>query len=744
MRPAIPLLVLILLGCRGDEPVRFDRRPPYDSRVAWRVDPFIGTAGEGFTFPGAVAPWGMVSVSPHNIYTSPKDVILAGRIAPSGYLHGEPRIFDLGLTQLSGVGCPDLGAPTLMATTGPVDPAPEQRASAYEDEAAWPGYYTARLVNWDIRVEATATPRVGVLRLRFPAGSAGNVLVDAGKTLSWLDGSNHVRVVSPREVEGWTETGLFCVRPNRQRVHFVARFDRAATETGTWKDGAGGSAATRDGRDVGAFLRFDPAAGREVEVRVGLSYVDLAGARRNLERELPAGQGFEEARAKTFAAWDTALSRLRVSGGTDAEQTIFYTALYHALLHPNVLSDVDGRYPPMGGGVATSAGGPRYTVFSLWDTYRTLHPLLTLVFPERQREMLRSLAAMARESGRPPKWELIGQEVNMMVGDPLALVVADGHVKGLGGIDLEGLYPILRDAALETAEPEHRPGNAVYRELGYLPMEQAKQVWGPVSTTLEYALADWALSRLARGLGHEADAHRFERQARSYARLFDKQTGMLRPRNADGSWYAPFDPTAMEGSAPQPRSGGPGYVEGNAWHYAFSVPHDVAGLAALHGGAGAFVSRLQQLFDRDQLTLWNEPDIAFPYLFTHFPGEAWRTQREVHRARQRFFGAGPDGLPGNDDAGTLSAWYVFSAMGLYPDCPGSTRYSLTSPLFDRVEIALPSTTTFVIEAPRAAPDAIYIRSMTLGGKPHAEPYLTHTRILAGGTLRLELGESPAR
>jgi predicted alpha-1,2-mannosidase len=725
--------------------------PPYASSFARLVDPLIGTAGEGNTFPGAVAPWGMVSVSPHTIYSTPQSFFAGQPLVGSGYRHGEPYLYGFGLTQLSGTGCPDLGAPVITATVGDVRPYFEEYRATYRDEVAWPGYYAVELAG-GVRVEATAAPRAGVLRFRFPARDGdANILVDVGHNLGWAPPDGSVRVVSPTEIEGSSSSGLFCARPNLQTTYFVARVSRAATASGTWRDRQLASQPQQTGGAAGAYLRFRTSAGEAIVVAVGVSYVSIDGARRNLQAEIDGelqGQ-LERVRAATFAAWERTLARVRVAGGTPPQRTIFYTALYHMLIHPSLLSDVDGLYPTMArtaGGRAAAPGYERYSVFSLWDTYRNVHPFLTLVYPERQAPMLRSLAEMARESGQVPMWELIGSEVNMMVGDPLLPMVADSALKGLSDYDLRGLYARMREAALRVEAPLHRPGNASYLALGYVPMDEAAKVWGPVSTTLEYAFADWALAQLAGSLGEQADAERFAAQSRRAAgALFDPQTRLLRPRFADGRFLTPFDPDALEGARGQPRAGGPGYVEGNAWSYSYFVPHDVAGLVALHGGAAPFVADLQRLFDEDKFVLWNEPDMAYPYLFAHLEGESWRTAREVSRARSRFFGAGPDGLPGNDDAGTLSAWYVFSAIGLYPDCPASLRYSMGTPLFDRVELSLPrpggAMTTFVVEADRRAPDEIYVERAALDGATLTAPFLTHRQIVAGGTLRLTMAAS---
>jgi predicted alpha-1,2-mannosidase len=738
-------LLSLAAACGEHGPAGFEQTPPYPSSFARLVDPFIGTGGEGNTFPGPVAPWGMVSVSPHSTYSTPVDYLKGAPLAPAGYVRSVDSHLGFGLTHLSGVGCPDLGAPVVAATSGPVLTRAEDYGSTRTGDVAWPGYYAVELGSHGVWAEATAGDRVGLIRYRFsPDRGPVQVLVDAARSLSWFWGSGAVRLVSNSEVEGHAETGFFCARGNRQRIYFVARLSRPAHSAGTWKDDRLSRAREQQGT-VGAYFRFDPPPEAPLEVRVGISYVSVDGARRNLQAA-PEGGAFEALRRQTFQRWEQALSRIRVSGGTADQQKIFYTALYHTLIHPGLISDVDGRHPLMGkAGSGTAAGAPRYSVFSLWDTYRTVHPLLTLVYPERQLELLKSMAAMAAESGRPPIWELAGAEVNMMVGDPAAIVVADSYLKGLTAFDARKLYEAMRKAALDTASATlHRPGNDDYRALGYIPMERSDEVWGPVSTTLEYAYADWALAALADRLGQAADAQTFRAQAAAYNKLFDARSGLLRPKNRDGSWYSPFSPDALEGSGPYKRSGGPGYVEGTAHNYAFFVPHDVAGLLALHG-RDAFVKRLQAQFDGGKFAIWNEPDIAFPYLFTHVPGEAWRTRREVRRLMARHFTTGADGIPGNDDAGALSAWYVLSAIGLYPDDPVSDRYRLGSPLFPRVEIRLSpghhGGQRFIIDAAGASAEKLHVKGASLGGRALGLPYLTHAQIAAGGTLELVMSGS---
>lgn len=725
-------------ACRREpEPPPVDPGWAARSLARW-VDPFIGTHGDGNTFPGPSLPWGMAAPSPHTRRPTVGDYLSTGRGPAAGYLDDDPRIHGFGLTHLSGVGCPELGAPVVAATSGALATTFDAYGFHRSDERAWAGYYAADLVEAGVRAELSATRRSAALRF-FARRDGVNVLVDAARPLSWAGFTGRVHLVSRREVEGEVQTGAFCFQGNRQRVYFVARFDREASAAGTWTDDVPGPAADAEGA-VGAWFRFDAAGGRFVELLVGISYVSLAGARGNLEAEA-AGRSFDEVRLAAQDSWEQAFARARVTGGSDAERTVFYTALYHSLLHPSVASDVDGSYLRFGGGTGADMAHERHHVFSLWDSYRTLHPLLALLYPERQREMARSLLAMTVEAGRPPKWELAGAEVQMMVGDPAAIVLADSAAKGLLPEPelVAAAWPLLEAAALDVSSATpHRPGNASYRSLGYIPIEEGDAVWGPVSTTLEYALADFALSRLGAAAGLPVDPA-LAAQADSWRNLVDPETALFRPRRRDGTFLAPFDPDALTGSRSLgSNSGGPGFVEGTAWHYAFFAPHAVAAHAAATGGTASYVARLQGLFDSGRFAMWNEPDIGFPYLFSRFPGEGWRTAAAVRDARG-FFGAGHDGLPGNDDAGTLSAWLVFSALGLYADLPGGDDYALGTPLFDRAELAL-SGGTLVVDSPHPSPAHVYVRRAVLAGRDLGQR-VAHADLVAGGTLLLDLSDA---
>jgi len=732
VRETLVVLALVWASCSDSGGRRYEVPAlPAEAPLAGEVNPFIGTAGDGQTFPGAVVPWGMASPSPHTTLTTAADAV-EGLFVNSGYRHGEPLTRGFGLTHLSGVGCPDLGLPVVAPTLGDIPTGFDDYVSAYRNEVARAGYYAVELGDRGLVTEMTATPRTGVFRFWFPEGEPASIVVDPARGVSWIRNKGALEELSSDEIAGSAAFGRFCTVSEGGRLHFVARLDRPADHVGVVDPNQVPGEAM-------AFWHYDDAPAEPVTMWVGLSWVSIDEARANLDAEQLS---FDEAHDAVARTWQQNLGRIEVTGGSETDRTRFYTALYHALIHPSILHDVSGTYPKFSRDeIGQSDGGARYTVFSLWDTYRTLHPLLTLVYPETQLEILQSMQDMTLSGAAPPKWEIIGEEAQMMVGDPAAIVFADSYGKGLTDFDASAVYAVLRDAA-ERAE--HRPGSAEYLELGFVPMEVASTVWGPVSTTLEYALADWSLAELARALGRDEDVDALLVRASSYAGFYDDDTGTLRPKNRDGSFLEPFDPDAIEGSLPL-RLGGPGYVEGTAWHYAFFAPHDMDGLIALHG-APTFVDRLQWVFDTDRFVMWNEPDMGYPYLFTFVDGESHRTQREIRAAMDLYFGTGPGGLPGNDDAGALSAWFVFSAMGFYPVTPGLAEYRLGSPLFERITIHLSEAhhrgEAFVIEASDNSAENVFVGEASLDGRPLPASALPHEAITGGGVLRLQMTEAP--
>jgi predicted alpha-1,2-mannosidase len=703
------------------------------------VDPFIGTANGGNTFPGAMLPWGMVSVSPH---TAPG--------SPSGYLSDRETFYGFGHVHLSGTGCSDLGSVIITATRGPVHTEPEAYSCTLQTQSAAPGLYAATLKEPEITAEATATVRCGITRFTTRRAGEINILIDAGRSLNLLGGGALI-FRSDTEVDGYNVSGAFCGEANRQAVFFSAQFDRKPSERGVWTGSRmenGPSASSRDS-SIGAWLRFKVHTGESVMVKVGISYVNMENARQNREHEIPAWD-FEKVKWQARAAWQRELAKIRVETAVRSDMVKFYTALYHMLIHPNVISDANGDYPLMGrNGTGHYDGRERYTVFSLWDTYRTLHPFLTLVYPERQSAIVQTMIDMYKESGWLPKWELAANETHMMSGDPAVPVVADSWLKGITDIDSEAAYAACRKSAT-TPGPESdpiRPGYHDDLKYGYIPFEQDTTkswwVWGPASTTLEYCFSDWALAQMARRLRKDADFQEFSRRASFYRNLFDTTSQFIRPRRVNGSWLTPFDPLQTEGSGSWGGSGGPGYVEGNAWQYTWFVPHDINGLAQLFGGGKPLVDKLAQCFHDGQFTINNEPDIAYPYLFTYFPGEESRTRTLVRDIMDHQFGTGASGLPGNDDAGAISAWFAFSALGFYPACPASSEYRLGIPLFTRAVIRLNQTyyagEEFVISLNGTERTAGKV-SFRLNGKQHDTASIFHRDLVAGGDLQFTAGQ----
>ena len=670
------------------------------------VDPFIGTADYSATHPGAVVPHGMMAVVPFNVtgselnrfdkdsrwWSTPYDIRNKYSV---GFAHGA----------LSGVGCPELGAVITMATTGDVEACRTKRGSTYVDEVAVPGYYATTYTQFGVRAEATATERASVERYTFSEGGEANIIVDLGTALSNESGAM-LRRVSDTEIEGMRLLGTFCYTNQAVfPVYFVVRLSQPAERIRYWKlqpemtgieaawsgDSGEYKVYERYGReimgdDIGVIFSLGTvAAGTEVEVKVGISYTSIENARKNLDAEVGA-RDFDNVRSEAQARWNEMLGRIRVEGGTQADKTIFYTALYHALLHPNVVSDVNGEYPTMESSTTSVAVGyERYTVFSLWDTYRNVHQLLTLVYPEVQSDMLNSMVEMSKEWGWLPRWELYGRETFTMEGDPAIPVIVDSYLKGLRDFDVEAAYAAMKRSA--TTEGRHnviRPDIDPYIERGYIPVGLfAQDMSGDnsVSHALEYYVADNALQTFAREMGDDAFAEELRHRAGGWRNYYSKADGAMRPIGEDGAYVGEFDPTAGANF-----SNTIGFHEGSSWNYTFFVPHDIEGLIEAMGGTKRFVAKLRKVFDEGHYDPTNEPDIAYPYLFSRVKGYEHLTQRYVKQLLDENYTTSPDGLPGNDDTGTMSTWAIFSMMGIYPDCPGEPYYTLTTPRFERVEI----------------------------------------------------------
>ena len=712
------------------------------------VNPFVGTTNYGTTNPGAVVPQGMMSATPFNVmgsednkYDKDKQWWSTPYEVNNKYLTGFSHV------NLSGVGCPDLGSLLLMPTSGELNVKYTQYGSEYTDEVAVPGYYSNMLTKYGIKCEMTATPRTSRARFTFHRGQ-GNLLMNLGEGLTNETGAT-VRFVNDREIEGSKLLGTFCYNPQAVfPIYFVMRIDKAPATRGYWKlqrsmqgveaewDGYSGKyklytsySKEMSGDDVGAWFTFDTTEGEAIEVSIGVSFVSIENARLNLETEQPAGTTFDQIRAQARKKWNEDLSRILVEGGTEEQKGVFYTALYHTMIHPNILQDVNGQYPQMEGDKILTTDRNRYTVYSLWDTYRNFHQLMTLVYQERQMDMVRTMLDMYREHGWFPKWELYGRETLTMEGDPSIPVIVDTWMKGLRDFDInlayEGMY---KSATTPGKDNLMRPDIDDYIAKGYCPLME--QYDNSVSHALEYYIADYSLYTLAKALGKTEDAKLFYDRSMGYKHYYCKEFGTLRPILPDGTFYGPFDP--LQGANFEPS---PGFHEGNSWNYTFYVPHDVKGLAKLMGGQKRFVNKLQMVFDKGYYDPANEPDIAYPYLFSYFKGEEWRTQKLVKELLAKHYTTKPNGLPGNEDTGTMSSWAIFSMMGFYPDCPGVPEYTLTTPTFDKITIKLDpaywGTDKLVIR--KEGGDG-YIDQIRLGGKKYSKYRLTHKDLIHAGEI----------
>ena len=740
------LLFSFLLGCCS---LLVYAQQPVDY-----VNPFIGTSNYGTTNPGAICPQGMMSVTPFNVMGSKSNKFdkdsqwwstpySADNNFFTGYAH----------VNLSGVGCPEMGSLLLMPTSGELNVDYHAYGSEYKNEVAHPGYYSNILTKYNIKTEATASMRTGLTRFTFPKGQ-GNILLNLGEGLTNETGAT-VRMVSDTEIEGSKLLGTFCYNPQAVfPIYFVMKLSKAPKQAVYWKkqremkgveaewDAYSGKYKLytkydreMSGDDIGVWFKYDTEEDEVIEVKMGVSFVSIENARLNMNTEQP-DFNFDKVRAAAGKMWNDDLSRVMVEGGTNDDKTIFYTAMYHLLIHPNIIQDVNGEYPMMESLKVGHTTGNRYTVFSLWDTYRNVSTLMTLLYPEKQLDIIRTMIDMYKESGWLPKWELYGRETLTMEGDPSIPYIVDAYMRGLRDYDIETAYEGMRKGATTPGEFNLlRPDNNDYMSKGYVPLRE--QYDNSVSHALEYYIADWNLSLLADALGKKEDAKLFRERAMGYKHYYCKEFGTLRPILPDGTFYSPFDPKQGENFEPSP-----GFHEGNAWNYTFYVPHDIKGLAKLMGGQKKFVDKLQMVFDKGYYDMANEPDIAYPYLFSYFKGEAWRTQKLVCELLGKYYHNAPNGLPGNDDTGTMSTWAIFSMMGFYPACPGDLDYVVTSPTFNKVTIRLDEKFypkgELVIESARKTPEDIYIKEVTAGGKKLKGYTISQDELVNAGTLRFTL------
>ncbi len=722
----------------------------YAQEAADYVNPFIGTSNFGATYPGPIAPRGMASISPFNV-AGPKNLPLEkdSRWLSNPYVHENTFLTGFSQVNLSGVGCPELGVILVMPTTGSVETNHLKYGSTYSEEIAKTAYYSSKIDKYDIKAEFTTSKRVGVCKFTFPKGES-NILLNLGLGLTNEQGAM-VKVVSSSEIEGMRSVGSFCYNSPEAAypVYFVAKFSKPADNFGVWKKpskydgveaqwmGYNGKTRLMDaskkmvvGDSIGTYFSYKFDKIETIEVKIGVSYVSIENARENLNKET-ANKSFDAIYKETYAEWNELLSRIKVEGDSKDDKVIFYTALYHTLIHPNTLNDYNGDYPEIKTGEIGKTEGTRFTVFSLWDTYRNLHQLMSLVYPQQQSDMIKSMLDMYDENGWLPKWELNSTETFTMVGDPASIVITDTYLKGIQDFDVQKAFKAMLKSADQIENNPLRPGLKDYIEKGYVTTENG----GSVSTTEEYNASDYSIALLAKELGKKEDYKRFKERSISYRKLFDKNLKLLRPRKPDGTWYTPFDPEAGANFTENI-----GFIEGNAWQYAFMVPHDIDGLKRLMGGNTAFTNQLQKVFDTNQFDMANEPDIAYPFLFNYIKGEEWRSQETVKKLVKKYFQNKSNGLPGNDDTGTMSAWLVYAMMGIYPLSPGEPKYAITTPLFDKITIQLDSKyyqkETLVIERENNGDGSI--SKILLNGKVYKNYFISHKELVNANNLKVIL------
>ncbi len=700
---------------------------PREDDLTQYVDVFIGTGRDGHTWPGAALPFGMVQLSP--------DTRLTGGPSCGGYYYPDSTILGFSHTHLSGVGEPEFRDILFMPGTGkirltpgsPGDPHSGYR-SAYDhtDEQATPGYYSVLLKDHNIRAELTATPRCGFQRYTFPASASSHIIID----LTHPGGAEELilRKVSNTEIEGLRRSHGWAWD---QWVYFVSRFSRPFdTFLLAVDDTLRPGLTEASGKNLKAVVSYTTREGETILIKTGISAVSIEGARRNLAAEIP-GWAFDSVRAAARRTWDKELRRIEVTGGTPQQKKIFYTALYHAFLSPYLFMDVDSLYRGIDHKVHRARGFTNYTVFSLWDTFRALHPFFTILQRKKTVDFIRSLLAKYDDGGRLPMWPLAGNYTDDMIGYHAVSVITDARVKGIRDFDAEKAFRAMKEVANLD-----RLGLRYYTRTGFVPDDRQGE---SVSKTLEYCYDDWCIARMAASLGKEDDYLTYHQRAWFYRNVFDTTCRFMRPRLYDRSWRTPFDPLSHHG-----------FTEANAYQYLF-VPHDIPGVIRLMGGDSVLTAWLDTLFSLPaedtgkafigQYNHGNEPSHHLAWLYD-YTGQPWKTQKRVHRIMQQCYTARPDGLSGNEDCGQMSAWYIFGAMGFYPVTPGTDHYVFGTPLFRTMTLHLENGKDLIIKARNISPENFYIRKITLNGKVLSRTWIRQEEIMHGGEIIFTLGPQP--
>ena len=702
------------------------------------VNPFIGTDFTGNTYPGAQAPFGMVQLSPDNG--------LAGWDRISGYFYPDSTIAGFSHTHLSGTGAGDLYDILFMPVTLPYKETAEgglgiHSKFSHNDEEASAGYYRVKLLDYNINVELTATPRCGVQRYTFPKAES-MVILNLKKAMNWdFTMDSHIEVVDSCNIRGYRFSEGWA---RGQKVYFATRFSRP------FKSMELDNAEIKlKGEKVGtsniARFMFDTAEGEQITVVTALSGVSVEGAVKNLNAEAPHND-FDKYLAEAKADWNKQLQRIEIKGGADDDRVNFYTALYHSMIAPTIYSDVDGKYYGPDKQVHQADGWTNYSTFSLWDTFRAAHPLFTYTEPERVGDMVQSFIAFYEQNGRLPVWNFWGSETDMMIGYHAVPVIVDAYLKGIGNFDPEKAL----EACVATANIDEYRGIGSYQKNGYIPYnvkdEYNAENWS-LSRTLEYAFDDFCIAEMAQKMGKTELANEFYKRSQNYRNVFNPATGFMQPIDDKGVFQPNFNPDEYTAHI----------CESNAWHYFWSVQHDIKGLVSLTGGQDKFAAKLDSMFTyipagNEELPIFstgmigqyahgNEPSHHVIYLYNKVR-QPWKAQKYAAQVMHDLYFNAPAGLCGNEDCGQMSAWYVFSAMGFYPVNPVSGEYEIGTPLFPEMRLNLNNGKTFTVLAPNVSRENIYIQSVKVNGQPYDKSFITHQQIMDGATVEFVMGNQP--
>jgi predicted alpha-1,2-mannosidase len=725
------------------------------------VNPFVGTQNMGHTYPGATAPFGMVQLSPE---TQQQPILMDGQYNRktyeycAGYQYADSTIYGFSHTHFSGTGHSDLGDFLLMPTSGKLSLKPEEYKSnfSHQTESAQPGYYKVMLADDNILAELTTTERVGLHQYTFKDEGAAHLILDLISNIYHYDGKNiwsSIRVENDtlvtgfRQTSGWArnKTLYFAMSFSQPITNYGYKNEKPKAYNGFWrKFNEEENFPEMAGSDIRCYFDFETGK-NPLLVKFALSAVSTEGAVKNMQAEIPHWS-FDKTKKETQAKWEKELQKIEIEALNDSDRKTFYTALYHTMLGPVVYEDVDGNYKGLDFNTHQSKGFTNHTIFSLWDTYRALHPLFNVIQVERNTNMIQSMLAHYEQSvhGMLPIWSHYNNENWCMIGYHAVSVLADAMAKGNNNFSLSKAL----EASISTANVDYFDGLGSYKSLGYV----AEDTEGAsVSKTLEYAYNDWCIEQMATKLNKPATASEYRLRSKSYQKVYDKKTGFMRPKLSNGNWKTDFDELDTHGQ---------GFIEGNAWNYGLYVPHEIPNMISLMGGKERFSEHLDSLFTmrlddkyfahteditRDGIignyVHGNEPGHHIPYLY-NWTNDAWKTQERVRMIMDQMYGSGVDGLCGNDDAGQMSAWYIFSSLGFYPVCPGSDKYALGSPAVKSAKINLENGNTFEVIAHNQSKENIYVEKMLLNGRKLSTHTLQHHQITQGGKLEFFLSNKP--